>query len=190
MKISRYIQTADFCEELPLLNLLLDHAEAKVSFFGDRVIKIVGYSGYIRIDLIAKKVLAIAKKLFDTNMFTLDKRVAGIEITYKLRSLYRDTNELVKNVNGTIKKIIHYKENSTFSFEEIYFTDRGDENIYTCFTKYKEDHLLNEFKFSKKKDRFYPYCYRSYDNGDWVFYMAEKQIRQRFASTLELLENQ
>lgn len=182
MKLKDYVQTTDFCRELPSINHMLDRAEAEVTFLGKRVVRVKGFDGTVEIDKMTQKVDSASKELFTTDAFTLEKRAAGIEITNKLFSFHKITSERLKNANKFTQTCNQIKEIVSCSYEEKYYNVKCVENILESFTKYKEDHLLAEFGMEKREDGNYPDTLCRSFNDDRLYYVPEKIIWEKLVN--------
>jgi hypothetical protein len=92
MELNDYINNLDFSSQLNDVNQLLSQAQSNVTFWGKRIVTVVGYTGSISLDELATKVLNAAQKGSDLKNFTDQELNAGKEIMVNLRKFYKDSD--------------------------------------------------------------------------------------------------
>jgi hypothetical protein len=161
MKISNYINSCNFSNELPTLNNLLSNAQGSVSFWGKRVITVAGYEGSVALDELARKVLRAGGQRCDADDLTTGERVAGIETMGKLRSFYQVTDTKISNANWFTKLLNKVREFTFFPYTPRFHTEDGLMENY--FRGYSENKFVQEFGGVKKGQ------FRDYENSDGSF---------------------
>lgn len=161
MKIDKYIDTLNFADKLSELNNLLINAQGDVSFWGARVITVSGYEGSLSLDKIARKVLQAGGKRSDSDDLTTEERIAGIEITEKLRNYYKITDNKITKANWFTRLINLIREFTLFSYTPRFHTEpMGSTERY--FRGYSEEKFVQEFGDSENS-------LGEYSNSDGLF---------------------
>src|SRR5260221_14105756 len=110
ISLRTHLNNLDFARQLGAFEQLLNQPElveqehepqvqARVTFWGSRIVKVKGYTGSVSIDFIAAKINQTGRIRCNADDMTLEERLAGIEITRKIKNFYKFTDEQKKNSN-------------------------------------------------------------------------------------------
>ncbi len=176
MQLNHYLNTLDFTKELVHVKDLLASAEATVSFWGTRVINLPNYEGRISLDELVRKVYAAAIQREKANDMTVEERLAGIDIVYKLRDFYTSTDEKIRTANLFTSLINNYQEFNIGPYTNRFYTET---NWIDChFRAYNEEEFKKEFG-QEKDGNFYKNSDGEAPNSNKV-YASEGAIRAKF----------
>lgn len=123
-------------KNLSELNVLLESAECKITFWGHRVISVKGY-GNLLIDESVQRVHQVARRRFVQDNLTTSERVAGIEITERLKNFYRISDHMLAHSNwftkllGLIRKVTFRMDTARF-----YIEDHLTQNYFCAYSEF------------------------------------------------------
>ena len=86
------LEQFDFNTQLPEVKKLLADASVKLTFWGSRAVTVNGYSGFIYLDDLAKRV-SCASCRYNNENFSARERYAGLKISDKLSTFYTNTDK-------------------------------------------------------------------------------------------------
>ena len=161
MRINEYVNSPAITNQLPALNALLKSAEGTISYLGKRVVKVIGYEGSILLDDLASKVLKAGHQRSDADDLTTPERIAGIEIGYKMRDLYKITDSKVSQMNCFIRFLNWVSEFTFDPYTPRFFTE--DSRMDHYFRGYSENKFVQEFGGVKGG------TFNEYENSDGSF---------------------
>ena len=140
--LTGHINSLDFSKQLDVARNLMDQAQATTTFWGNRVVKVEGFTGSVYLEDLVRKTLGAARQRVNEDNLTPSERVAGIEIVKKLSKFYRVTDQEIKNSNFFTRLLNWIKE---FSF--IPYTPRFhlEETAAQDFRAYSKAKFLQAF---------------------------------------------
>lgn len=121
VSLRTHLNNLDFARQLVLVEQLLNqpepmeqkrepHVQAKVTFWGSRVVKVKGYTGTVSIDFLAKKIYQAGRKRCNADNMTIEERLAGLETTKKIKNFYKITDDEKKNSNFFTRFLVWIRE--------------------------------------------------------------------------------
>ncbi|QZA58567.1 hypothetical protein [Candidatus Rhabdochlamydia porcellionis] len=160
MEIDNYIDSLNFSNELANINQMLSSAQSHVTFWGERVVTVVGYEGSTSLDKLLKKVLCSSGQRSYFDDLSTQERIAGIEITNKLKSFYEITDVKISQKNRFTRFSNTVTEFMICSFPCPFHLD-ALHAVEGYFLGYSKDSFIQEFGEIKTFDR--------YENSDGSF---------------------
>lgn len=143
MNIHTYINTLCAVDELKTINNLLNSSLVAVSFWGKRMITVANFKGTMTIDELTNKIFQLGKNRCNLDDLTTEERIAGIEITKKLKTFYRVTDTKILEANWFTRILNFIREFSLFTYT-IRFEIESD-SIEGYFRGYSENKFKSEF---------------------------------------------
>lgn len=144
MIISDYIDNNSFINRLEDLNEFIGKASSKVSFWGSRVITVEGYAGSYKLNDLSEKVLAIGRKFSEQDDMTLLERINGIEITKKLQSLYKQSDDELGKVNWFSRLLNWVSELSLYPYTTRFWVENSLKRDFRSFSEAKFKEVFGE----------------------------------------------
>ncbi|MBF8263611.1 MAG: hypothetical protein HW387_1276 [Parachlamydiales bacterium] len=89
------LNDTNFSYRLDEAKKVLDHAQASVTFWGTRVVRVKGDNTSVTLDKLAKKVVQAASQRLSLKDLTLKDRITGLDITNTLRKFYKMTDHQI-----------------------------------------------------------------------------------------------
>lgn len=124
--MSTDINSLNFSIQLVDVNKMLSEARAENTYLEGRIVRFKG--GSISLDTLAKKVTAVARENLETSHLTPAAKVAGLDITRKLKQFYRDTDKTA----GIIIKLCNWlREFSLFSSATRFTLDEDKFRVFS-----------------------------------------------------------
>ena len=151
---------------------LIKNAQGETTFWGGRVITTAHHQGSISIDEVANKILNIGlQKSRDDTFSSAAERMAGIHVLDRLRLLYQETDEMMKNRN-CLTRFFNWIREHTFA---AMFTVRGRLQEDDSFHDYSREGYQREFG----KDEFEKLAptLKSVTRHDFRFIADRKKIQ-------------
>lgn len=91
MKLSDYLNSINHAETVTRLNDLIDHVQVCISWWGQRVVKVDAYEGYVEINALASKYLN-AKPFRCQSSLSLQQRYDCYILWDRIKQLYLDSD--------------------------------------------------------------------------------------------------
>ena len=143
--LETHLDSLNYSAQLQAIkNLLIsDSAQAKVTFWGSRVVEVNGFTGSAYLADILKKILATSYQRRDADDLTAAERISGVEIVKKLQRFYTDTDDQLKNSNLLTKILNWIREFSFIPYSDRFFL--ADGTIKDNFCAYSPSKFIQEF---------------------------------------------
>ncbi|MFI0434465.1 MAG: hypothetical protein ACH350_01885 [Parachlamydiaceae bacterium] len=143
MKIGAYIDSLSIAYALPAIHTLLKNSQGSVSFWGNRVITVAGYEESLSLDELVTKMLSASRQRSDLDDLTTQERVAGIEISDKLKNFYQLTDSKISQANWLTKLCNWVKEFTFFPYTPRFYIEEGV--MEREFRGYSENTFIQQF---------------------------------------------
>lgn len=125
MTLGCKVNGCNFAKNLVEVENLLKSAQGKVSFMGERVITVYGYSGSFSLNEIAHKTIQASNYRRNANDLTFHERQAGQNIVNKLEELYKTTDNQLEGENWLTRLLNFIREFSLISYNEQFLIENG-----------------------------------------------------------------
>lgn len=151
LSLNTHLSSLNFSNQLVDVKNLVDTAEVKTTFWGNRVLEVSGFTGSVYLDDIARKIITAGNQRSDADNLLPAERIAGVEIVRKLEHFYRISDTQIKNSNFFTRFL-----NWILEFTFIPYTTRFhiEETAEDRFRGYSETKFLQQFggAFSSRLD--------------------------------------
>jgi hypothetical protein len=137
LSLETKLNSLNFATQLNEVRDLLHTAQAKMTFWGCRVVTVNGFSGSVAVADIASKVLRASYKRCDDDDLTLPERIAGIEIVKKINGFYFDTDTHIQHANSFTKCFSGIREFSLTPYTTRFFMGETAEGNFRAYSKAK-----------------------------------------------------
>lgn len=156
ISINNYIDNLDFSTNLEKVNTLLcQKATGNITWWGKRVVRIEGYTGYVALDTLAEKIQRSAIDYTKKNNLSPIELLAGKEITDHVSRLYRKTDTTLKTKN-IFTRIFNAILEFSFFQKPRSFLERAKQQFMTV-SKDNVDKFLEKLT-SEHKESFISHC--------------------------------
>lgn len=143
MNLSEYINCLNTSNKLVDLNLLLEKAECRITFWGGRVVTVKGYVGSIELDRLVCSVLDKSRERSESDDLSTKERLVGIGISTKLNNFYHITDTLIRKANWFTRLLNYLREFTFIPYTSRFYAEEGV--IEDHFRGYSEQRFIREF---------------------------------------------
>lgn len=135
VSLSSRLNGLDFPTQLEAVRDVLDAAQAKISFWGTRVIKVAGNRGSVSLEAIVKRVLSAADKYSELDDLLPDERIAGVDIVRKLQEFYQATDAEIRQSSCFIAPHSQVEGRGGISYRRRLRIEEAAEKEFRCYSK-------------------------------------------------------
>lgn len=179
MNICDYLETIDFSTQLSTINDLLESAQPDVTFWGERVVTVATYEGSFSLKTLASKISQAALKRCFSDDLTTEERVAGIDLTNKLKAFYQVTDTKIAQTNR-FQRFLNWAREFTLSpYTPRFHIEEG--SVEGNFRSYSEFRFSQKFGEVKSDDPSKQY--ENSDGSSWLLLLTaeESSIRAKLS---------
>lgn len=115
VRLESYVNSLNF-KWLYQVADLTRNSKTCISFWGQRLVSVPGYEGFIPLEFLAKKVVAVAQESQWTHGLLFISRSTALDIVGRLQKAYLITDVQIQNSNFLTRLFVWIREFSLFPF--------------------------------------------------------------------------